>query len=422
LLYSFEDFTLDTDRRELRQGETALPVEPQIFDLLAYLIGNRERVVGRDDLREAIWNGRIVSEATLGSRINAVRSVLGDNGEEQRLIRTLPRKGFRFVGEVHEVAPAGETTATVAPPRMPPRVGKRRTWILVAGGAVAAIAAVSAIWFAWRASPSSAPARKFDAAAIPLVSDATRRMLADYASWPDAKALAISGYSFGTAYGAPDVEAAKAEALERCRAAKSTSACRLYAVAMNVVWTTSVLPLPLPADVRAEPLAAPVTATWLRRSYSDDYIGQVYKSQSNHKALAISGFSGQLFWSVHRESQAEAARTALEICSYERQAPCFVFSVDGFMTVEIPRSRPIVEFFLIGSDFAIPPEARAGIARVYQGKDWRALARGGKGGWYPVAGAPSEAAAVEAALKLCNAADPDCRIWAIGSFRVAQGG
>ena len=75
---------------------------PQVFDLLDYLIRNRQRVVSKDDLIRAIWNGRAVSEAALTTRLNAVRSALADNGEMQRLIRTLPRKGFRFVGAVQE--------------------------------------------------------------------------------------------------------------------------------------------------------------------------------------------------------------------------------------------------------------------------------------------------------------------------------
>jgi DNA-binding winged helix-turn-helix (wHTH) protein len=102
LLFWFEDYALDTDRRELRRGPALLPVEPQVFDLLVFLIGNRDRVVSKDDLLASVWGGRIVSESTLASRINAARRVVGDNGEQQRLIRTIIGKGVRFVGAVRE--------------------------------------------------------------------------------------------------------------------------------------------------------------------------------------------------------------------------------------------------------------------------------------------------------------------------------
>lgn len=79
-----------------------MAVEPQVFDLLEYFICNRDRVVGKDDLIAAVWGGRIISESTLSSRITAARQAIGDTGEQQRLIRTIPRKGFRFVGAVSE--------------------------------------------------------------------------------------------------------------------------------------------------------------------------------------------------------------------------------------------------------------------------------------------------------------------------------
>ena len=102
LIYRFADCSLDADRRELRRGGEPVDVEPQVFDLLHHLIRHRERVVTRDDLIAGVWHGRIVSESTLTSRITAVRKAIGDSGQAQRLIRTMPRKGFRFVGDVRE--------------------------------------------------------------------------------------------------------------------------------------------------------------------------------------------------------------------------------------------------------------------------------------------------------------------------------
>ena len=101
--YLFEQYALDTDRRELRRGADMVSIAPQVFDLLDYLIRNRERVVSKDDLINAIWNGRSVSDAALTTRLNVARSAIGDSGEEQRLIKTLLRRGFRFVGPVREV-------------------------------------------------------------------------------------------------------------------------------------------------------------------------------------------------------------------------------------------------------------------------------------------------------------------------------
>src|SRR5437660_10157279 len=102
--FLFENCALDTEKRELHRGADAVSITPQVFDLLDYLIRNRERVVSKGDLISAVWNGRIVSDAALTTRLNAVRSAIGDTGEKQRLIKTLPRKGFRFVGAVQEAA------------------------------------------------------------------------------------------------------------------------------------------------------------------------------------------------------------------------------------------------------------------------------------------------------------------------------
>jgi TolB-like protein/cytochrome c-type biogenesis protein CcmH/NrfG len=102
--FLFAGHILDRDRRELRRGIEAVAVEPQVFDLLVYLVENRDRVVSKDDLIASVWGGRIVSDSTLTSRINAARKAIGDSGEEQRLIRTVSRKGLRFIGAVQAVA------------------------------------------------------------------------------------------------------------------------------------------------------------------------------------------------------------------------------------------------------------------------------------------------------------------------------
>ena len=103
--YRFGDYMLDVARRELRHGGEPIAIEPQVFDLLAYLIQNRDRVVTKDDLLGSVWGGRIVSESTLTSRINAARRAIGDTGSTQRFIRTSARKGIRFVAEVVDAQP-----------------------------------------------------------------------------------------------------------------------------------------------------------------------------------------------------------------------------------------------------------------------------------------------------------------------------
>jgi DNA-binding winged helix-turn-helix (wHTH) protein len=162
MLYRFENYVLDTARRELRRDAALITVEPQVFDLLVFLVGNRDRVVSKDDLLASVWGGRIVSESTLGSRINAVRRVIGDTGKDQRLIRTTIGKGVRFVGAVQE-QPAVQRTVSVA---VAPEAGEelpapsvfgqppRRPLVAAMIVATAALAGTAA-WWVWPATRSS---------------------------------------------------------------------------------------------------------------------------------------------------------------------------------------------------------------------------------------------------------------------------
>src|SRR5436309_13478154 len=102
MIVNFGDCEIDVERRELKRANAPVHVEPQVFDLLDYLVRNRDRVVSKDDLIASVWGGRIVSDSTLTSRINDARKAIGDSGEEQKLIRTLARKGRSFVGDVHQ--------------------------------------------------------------------------------------------------------------------------------------------------------------------------------------------------------------------------------------------------------------------------------------------------------------------------------
>ncbi|MGV7215555.1 winged helix-turn-helix domain-containing protein [Bradyrhizobium sp. UFLA05-112] len=181
--YFFEDYALDTDRRELRRGPDVVPTTPQVLDLLEYLIRSRDRVVSKDDLINAIWNGRIVSDSALTTRLNAVRRAIGDSGEQQRLIKTFPRKGFRFIAAVRDedrcpgtamvslaepvklAGAAGSATVSVPDPSEK-GVGQRRShhWLghlrgrlKLVGGALASVATIGAIaggligyWNVWK--------------------------------------------------------------------------------------------------------------------------------------------------------------------------------------------------------------------------------------------------------------------------------
>ncbi len=100
--FRFAEFEIDMARQELRRAGAIVHVEPQVFDLLVYLIRNRDRTVSKDELFDSIWQGRVVSEATLSSRISAARRALGDSGNDQSLIRTLHKRGFRFVGDIED--------------------------------------------------------------------------------------------------------------------------------------------------------------------------------------------------------------------------------------------------------------------------------------------------------------------------------
>src|ERR1700750_2924412 len=113
--YRFAEFEIDLSQQELRRLGEPVHIEPQVFDLLVYLVRNRDRIVSKDELIETIWHGRVISDAALSSRISAARRALGDNGNDQTLIRTLHKRGFRFVGEVDEGAAPAAVPAAPGP-------------------------------------------------------------------------------------------------------------------------------------------------------------------------------------------------------------------------------------------------------------------------------------------------------------------
>ena len=110
--YRFGEYRLDPDRIELWRGNELVALEPQVFSLLQFLIERRDQVVSKDVLFESVWQGRIISDAALNTRINAVRRAVGDNGKDQSVIRTIPRRGFRFVADVSEMPRGAATEST----------------------------------------------------------------------------------------------------------------------------------------------------------------------------------------------------------------------------------------------------------------------------------------------------------------------
>ena len=119
MIYIVDSSVIDTETFEIKRDGSRVPVEPQVFDLLLLLIENRDRMVTRDEIVERVWRGRIVSEAAISSRIKAARRAIGDDGKAQAMIRTIHRRGIRFVGDVKTLeagAGSGLASSTVLEP------------------------------------------------------------------------------------------------------------------------------------------------------------------------------------------------------------------------------------------------------------------------------------------------------------------
>jgi tetratricopeptide (TPR) repeat protein len=133
MLHRFENFELDTDAFELRRDGVICRLEPQVFDLLRYLVENPNRLISRDEVFAAIWAGRIVSDTALSSRIKAARRAIGDNGRDQRLIQTVHGRGFRFVLPTGGGDAAAVHDALPGAARTPPLFGRTRELAMLQG-------------------------------------------------------------------------------------------------------------------------------------------------------------------------------------------------------------------------------------------------------------------------------------------------
>jgi hypothetical protein len=273
--------------------------------------------------------------------------------------------------------------------------------------------------------PSSQPIglastdQAFDANNVPLVTDRVRNSFSNYVQQPDFKAIAISRIGWGVASGAADLASAQREALDRCKKRDQKGDCRVYAAGSNVVWRRS--PLPGPADLHVEPLEPLVPADLAAiTSVHSVSAFEAYLNEKDHKAMAISDSETGFSTMGDRASQAEAIRLAVERCSDFARAACLLLSVDGFLTIKIPHAYPAKRPYVLAGETEMSEADKQRIGQIYSGKDWRALVKGGSGRWYAVKETESEAAAVEQVLAICHKAEPECRLRAIGNFRVDE--
>jgi hypothetical protein len=405
-------------------------------------------VVSRDELRQAVA-GRDAGpdDRSVDVLISRLRRKIEPDPKQPRIIVTVPGEGYRLVDALPQdrLAPDRLVPATL-PPALPSvasdqavtemggRDRRRAPWIrlaVLAGfGSVALVgigSVVIALWFSALGTrgPSLPVVGKFDASVVPLVNDVARSELTGYPSLPDFKALAISADGYGMAIGAHDASSAQAEALERCKArSRAIRYCRLYAVGTDVVWSIKTLPLPLRFDIHSEPLEEAFQPAALPLSPDQmEGIPKTYMNHQDHRALALQWTAEGIgrFYNTFNTPRAPAAvRLAIEGCADAFLAPCLLLSVDGFWTIQVPKSRRIVGLFMLTTEAAMSAEDKQRIGPIYQQGDWRAMARGKTGRWYPIAGAPSESAAVEQSLQRCAEQDSECRIHAISNFRVAD--
>jgi DNA-binding response OmpR family regulator len=405
------------------------------FSLLVALARQPGRVLSRDELtRAAVDRGAETHDRSVDVLISRLRRKIEPDPKVPRIIVTVPGKGYELVASSQtavtpaatERASADDTVgAAPAPPR--PSIGSFGLAVIGVSGAIAGLVAVMlAFWpagWATRTGESALPPQKFEAAAVPLVWDYVRTELSKYEREPPSKAIAISRDGWGVSSGAANEEAAKSEALERCRDRDRTGVCRVYAVGDEVVWSKSMLALPLAADVRSEALG-PVTSESLNKlwqmiwhvSPTQNVIG--YISGKEHKALAVDFTSAE--WWGGRPNQSEAVRIAIERCSDRGREPCLLLSVDGLWSVAVPQSHRVIRPFTLAGETEMSEPERQRIAQIYSGKDWRALARGQSGHWYAVDKAQTEDMAADQVMKMCHAAEPDCHLHAIGNWRVGE--
>jgi adenylate cyclase len=375
------------------------------------LLGDAVNVAARlENLADA--GGICISDDVRAHVLNKIRINVVDLGQQS--LRNIPR-----AIRVYKLLPgrAGPLQAAGAV------IGGQRPLVRLASG-LGLVAAIVAGVLGWNIYGPSADLGDvdlpFEASKIPMVTDRQRETLAGYAHDPNFKALAISRENYAVSVGDPDVASARREAMGRCRQKDQKGYCRIYAVGNKVVWSKPLLPLP--ADMRTEPIELPFAPahreliTWANMTQKG---AEDYANGKGHRAMAL---ARDTYWvTVNRSNQAEAARLATERCSDRSQSMCLLVSVDGFLTVNFPRSYKLTEPFTLAGERDMTDTDRERIARIYAAKDWRALARGNSKAWYAVAGKASETDAVNDVMKDCQQSESTkCSLHAIGNFRVGD--
>jgi adenylate cyclase len=362
------------------------------------LLGDAVNVAARlENLADA--GGICISDDVRAHVLNKIRINVVDLGQQS--LRNIPRAIRVYKLLPGPVGPLQAAKVVLG--------GQHPIVRLVSGlGLVAAIVAGVLGWNIYGPSADLGDVDlPFEASKIPMVTDRGRETLAGYAHDPNFKALAISRENYAVSVGDPDVASARREAMGRCRQKDQKGYCRIYAVGNKVVWSKPLLPLP--ADMRTEPLETPLAlahreliawTTFSQKAFED------YVNGKGHRALAI---ARDTFW------------LAIERCSDRSQSMCLLVSVDGFLTVNFPRSYKLTEPFTLAGERDMTDTDRERIARIYAAKDWRALARGNSKAWYAVAGKASEMDAVNDVMKDCQQSESTkCSLHAIGNFRVGD--
>lgn len=376
------------------------------------LLGDAVNIAARlENIAEP--GGICISDDVRSQVLNKIRLNVVDLGGQN--LRNIPRtiRVFKLI----------PNSQPVSEPRLRQSLAARipTIWLVAGIALLGAVSVAAPVWYLYPSPKGSNAAnaeQPFDPSKVPLVTDRARESLSNYGREPDFKAIAISREALGVGFGAPDIETAKREALDRCQQRDQKGFCRIYAVGNKVHWSKAALSLP--ADTYAEPLDVSLTqddAALTGRLVPGLSIDG-YLTAKNHKALAVSR-SG--YWSTgNRASQAEAARLAVERCTDIAQAPCLLLSLDGLLVRRLPRSHHVTQPFTLAGENEMADADKERIGKIYIGKDWRAIARGGSKRWYAVANADSEAAAAEQVLKACRDVEQECTLHAIGSFRVGD--